>query len=229
VTTPTPEAPPATPRERSTALFVAAFALIAVVATLVLVFGVTRPPALLAITQANLTPPDGIAWMSWDDRDERQVLSVADVRGGGSTFDIGSGGGELVGWTDRGLALFEWKDRGRITYVDPASGIVVASEESGYGTLSLDDRDDVVVTGWGATHVRLRSNDALVWSVSASGGYTIRSGWISPDGDWVALVDSSGRILLVPADGSTPPVIWANVEPHSAPYRIVWQGTEPGA
>lgn len=226
---PASSAPRDTSQRRSASLFIAALALIAVVATLVLLFGVTRPPKLLAITQANLTPPGGIAWMSWDERDGRQVLSVADVHGGGITFDHGDDVGELVGWTDRGLAVFSWTYRGRMTYFDPVTGLVAGSEDSDYETLSIDPRDEVVVTRRGAMEVRLRSTDALLWSVSASGGYTIRSGWLSPDGDWVALVDSFGRILLVPADGSAPPVIWANVEPHSAPYRIVWQGTEPGA
>jgi hypothetical protein len=70
----------------------------------------------------------------------------------------------------------------------------------------------------------VRDGGTVLWSVAARGSYEVAAGWTSPDGRWVALQDTADRLLLVPADGSRDPVVWAeDLDPF---VPIVWRGKE---
>ncbi len=205
---------------------------VALVATvvLVLVFGVARPPALTALADdPTPPPPGGVAWTSWDD--DEQCLRV--VAPDGSTRElrcVRDGGGEILAWDGDGIVLVDHGPAQELIVIDPVTGEVVERRSAGdpdpledrqprrLGAGGVDSRyEDGVLT------VRNVEDDVVLWEVEAPENYRIDQGAISPDGDWVVLLDGVGRLLLVPADGSAAPRVWA--ETGSSWQVPVWEGT----
>lgn len=217
----------ASPRRGTIGYLVAAVALIGVVVGLVLVFGVVRPPALEPLAGSGSTPPGGVAWTEWNDRDGCEALVVARADGSTRVVACDDGLGELVGWTDRGIAFLGWAKEARVlTYRDPNTGLIAASDPYP-GTDYYGPFGDVDVDSNGGLTVRDRVSGEVIWQVDAAGRYTVDQGWRSPDGAWYVLVDSFDRLLVVPAGGTRTPVIWANVDHDSYVQRVVWEGTDP--
>lgn len=207
-------------------LAIAAVVVVTVVG-LVLTFGVVRPPQLSTVhDDPPVAAPARLATHGWDDGEH--CLTVIDVDGSTARPWCSDGGAELVGWSDRGLVLRSYGASDRFERViDPEDGEVVATDpvvDVGYR-----DAPAPVVTGSatpGDGELEVRSEDGtLLWRTDAPDSYRVTGGWLSPDGRWVALVDNADRLLLVPADGSSPPRVWATG--IGGRYELVWEGATP--
>jgi hypothetical protein len=214
-------AEPEVPRRDARWLIAAAVLAVAVVG-LVLAFGVVRPPALEPLTDPGF---DGaVALVTWD---REACLVVVGPDGASSQVRCDDDLGELVAWTDEGIVLRTWRGAGpELETVDATTGETVARRED-TDELGWPDPD---VDGARVVDGRLvvRDGGTELWSVAARGSYEVVGGWTSPDERWVALRDTADRLLLVPADGSSDPVVWADDLDPYAP--LVWRGEDaPGA
>ncbi len=214
--------------QRSTVALVAAALLLIVVVALVLVFGIARPPALSSLAdQPDPAPPAAVAWTSFDP-DDGPCLHVA--RPDGTTEVLVCNlDGEVWAWDDDGIAVFTYRARDELEIIDPATGEVVERREvdpegrsgpSPGGTVSSRHGDGTL------TVTRVDTRD-VIWEVDAPEGYRIGQGAVSPDGNWVAMFDSTERLLLLPADGSAEPRVWA--EDTTEWDLPVWEGSSPSA
>lgn len=215
---------------RTAGYLAAAAALIALVAGLVLAFGVERPPRLQTIAEGGVTPPGGVALLQWDDRGE--CLAIHAIRPDGTAAASGCDSSleGIVGWTPEGIVVTAWLDDGQVlrTY-DPQSLAMVSSVASSKGSASAPggdigtetSSDGVMTVYWGADY-------HVLWRVDAPANYRVESGTRSPDGRWFVLTDTAGRLLLVPADGTSSPLVWVTglgTRPWPGP---VWEGTPVG-
>lgn len=214
-------------RDRSVPLLVAAGLLVVAVVAAVLIFGVERPPPVEPLgSGAGVTPPAAIAWS--DRGAGENCLRAADPDGDVREV-VCDLGGELVGWSDEGILVREWRGgTERVVAVDPATG--------DRRTVGRDVRSGAVptTTHWteredGRLTVSLDPDDTgeptVLWEVEAPSSYDVVTAVASPDGTVVALGDSAGRLLVVPSDGGVEPRLWSDEVPEYA--RFVWQGTRP--
>lgn len=211
------------PPRRSIPALLAAGGLVTIVVALVLVFGLARPPELASLAdepEPALTA--GIAWTQWEEGGS--CLYTLDAAGTEHELGCGYDGEEPVAWNEDGIAMPVWGPRAGVEFIDPETGEVtetVAGEpEEWFG------RDDGAVRGRvvdGTLTVTLRDEGVELWRVDVEGDYTVDTGVLSPDGEWVVLVDRSGRLLLVPSDGSAAPRVWHEVD--QTWLRPVWEGT----
>jgi hypothetical protein len=211
---------PSPPSTRDPRWFLAAALLAVIVVALVLILGVVRPPPLAALDEPSF---DGaVAYVAWD---REPCLHVLAADGARSEVRCDPQLGELLAWPETGIVLRSWRgDRPQLETVDPQTGTVVdrvdAAEPEGDGWWPVSDLGPAGPDRDGRLEVRYRGT--AVWSVEAHGDYEVTAGWGSPDGRWVALQDSADRLLLVPADGSAAPAVWAeDVEGYSP---LVWRG-----
>jgi hypothetical protein len=227
----TPPSPPSPPRpsrrsssgSRSLPALVAAAVLVVVVVVLVLLFGIARPPELATVQETpDPSPEASIAWSQWEDGDT--CIHTADPQGATTEVGCGYEGQELVAWTEEGIIVLVWGPREVAEAIDPATGEVVGQLDREPG--------EWFEPGGGAVHSRhvdgtltvtLRESGAVLWQVDAPENYSVDDGVLSPDGRFVVLVDRSERLLLVPADGSAEPRVWAEVE--ESWVRPVWEGS----
>ncbi len=215
---------------RSVALLIAAAVLIVGVVVAVLLFGIVRPPALEPLAESGLRPSGAVTWMSWSDGES--CLSIAWPDGNITEPYCSRDGGDVIAWRSDGVVLRTWTSTGESELtIDPVSGQVldrrhvnperdVDRPESGERIEWVRSyRDDA-----GLLVVELESSGDVVWRLDAPDAYTINSGVRSPDRNWVALVDSARRLLVVPADGSADPAVWT--DEFDSWQTIVWQGTQ---
>jgi hypothetical protein len=215
------------PRSKGNAAYLIAMAiLVVVVGVAVAVFGVVRPPALASMSSAGFTPPAAVAGVMWNDHDQCTEIAVVKPDGSRHAVTCGDVLGDLVGWTDRGIALSSWEaSKPAILYVDPRSGNDLSTEPA------PGDGGPLVAAGVrteardGTLTVRAESDGTVLWTVHAAEDYRIQTGSRSPDGAWFALVDSVGRLLIVPADGSAPPAVWSKNAGFSTFPGPMWEGT----
>lgn len=218
-----------------------AAAAVIVVATvgIVVVFGVERPPDLEPVDPSASAAPDAsVAWTRFES--DGPCVSVVRPDGSGGEIACGLPDGRLVGWDDSGLLLESFRDDPELAVLDPSTGEVVR-RESLDGPARADLREVTTrrpSTADGATDDRsgappLRveardDGDAVVAVIDAGPGYDVRFGAYAPDGDWVALIDTAGRLLAVPVDGqgagTGPPRLWHDDVDAS---QLVWEGTQP--
>jgi hypothetical protein len=220
VTTLSPPAPaePDAPR-REARWLVAAAVLAAVVVTLVLVFGIVRPPQLAALDDPGFD--EAVALVTWDDE---PCLVVVGADGSSSVVRCDDQLGDLIAWTDEGIVLESWGASGpSLVTVDATTGETIARGAGDADGMWPEPDIDAAWVEDGRLVVRDGSTE--LWSVAASGSYEVTAGWTSPDGRWVALQDSADRLLLVPADGSREPVVWAEAVETYTP--LVWRGGSP--
>lgn len=214
------------PRDRSVRLLVAAAAVIVVTVVTVLVFGVNRPPALEALVVGTDAPSEGLARITW--REDRACLEVITVGSGRTEVTCELDGGEVLGWRDGIIAIRTWSEVGEELLLVGADGEVrsrrLLSPEDAqrlpvlpYAGARTSNRDGVLT-------VTVAATGEVAWRVEATTNYRIEANALSADGRWLAMVDSASRLLLVPADGSTPPRVW--LEDLGNPWdAIVWEGT----
>lgn len=219
ITTDQPDRP-----DRSKPALVGAALLLVVVVALVLVFGIARPPALPSLADVpDPAPPAAVAWTTFD-RDDGPCLYVARPDGTTGSLDCNLDG-EVWAWDDDGIAVFTYRAHDEIEIIDPATGAVVERREVGdgerpgpsrAGTVSSQHRDGTLV-------VTRDDTREVIWEIDAPEGYRVGQGAVSPDGDWVAMFDSAERLLLVPADGSADPRVWAE---DTTEWEVpVWEGS----
>lgn len=198
-------------RHRSVALLVAAGALVVVVVALVVLLGVVRPPTLATVAESpQPAPPQSLAWLQWE-RGE-SCLHLAAPDGSVHRLWCDRNGGELVGWTATGdLVVQRWDGGRRLLIIDPHTGRVVDTRRADDVTrgrqlwgrdvvTSFRDGDDLVLEAQDGTEV---------WRVAAPDAYRIHTSVVTADRSWIAMVDSADRLLVVPADGTAEPRIWA--------------------
>ncbi|HSK23124.1 MAG TPA: hypothetical protein VK906_08115 [Egicoccus sp.] len=209
--------------QRSRVLLVAAAVLVVVTVVLVVVFGVQRPPELATLAaQPSDGPSTAVAWMAWDG--DEACVNIARPSGEVTTPWCSAAGGEVVRWSDGDLVVRTWETGERLRTLDPDDGratgwLAAERDPAGHDPIpdaAWSERDDGTLT------VREIGSDRVLWQVEAPERYTVQSSALSADGAWIAMVDSAGRLLVVPADGSAPPRVWADEVPAwPAP---VWEG-----
>jgi hypothetical protein len=208
--------------DRSVPLLIGAAVLVLLVVGAVLVFGVDRPPSLSSLTDvATPAPSTSVAYLA--ERGDGTCVRVAQPDGTLVGPWCDRMGGEVVGWDDDGILLRRWDGVETVRAIDPATGEVVGrapdrawSEPYDQAVVWTEYRDGELI-------VRSEEDDTQLWRVEASDRYEIRSSALSADGDWIAMVDSADRLLVVPADGADAPRVWASdVADWQWP---VWEGT----
>ena len=209
---------------RSMAALLAAALLLVAVVVLVLVFGIARPPALPSLVdQPDPAPPAAVAWTSFD-RDDGPCLHVARPDGATETLDCNLDG-EVWAWDDDGIAVLIYAARDELEIIDPTSGELIDRREVDDDQRSeLPPRGTVSSRHRGGTLTVTRDDTRdVLWEIDAPEGYRVGPGVVSPDGAWVAMFDSAERLLLVPADGSAEPRVWA--EDTTEWNTPIWEGT----
>ncbi|MFP5307950.1 MAG: hypothetical protein ACLGIR_00020 [Actinomycetes bacterium] len=194
---------------------------------LVVVIGVIPYPDLVTVSEQPSSPvPGRLAYVQWEDG-EGACLWVAD--GDGSTrrlrCDEGLGGG--VVWSDDGttvdVAAYGPREP-TVETIDVATGDVVDSrpldveEERGPvafgepgpiererdGATLLVDRED----GEPVVQIRAAGETTTLLRLDGPNSYRFDDARWSPDGEWVLVVDSLRRALVLPADGDAAPRVW---------------------
>jgi hypothetical protein len=218
----TPERPQATGPDRSVTLLVVAGVLVLVVVGAVLLFGIQRPPTVASLAEDPAPAPSAaVAYLTQQGSQGCVRVALPDGTTAGPWCD--RMGGELVGWDEQGILLRRWDGAETVRVIDPETGEVVGrardrawQEPYDHQAVWTEHRDGELI-------VRLEADDTELWRVTAPEPYQITTSARSADGDWIALVDSADRLLVVPADGSAPPREWTrDVASWQWP---VWEGT----
>lgn len=217
-------APRGSSSERSLALLLIAAALVITVVVLVLIFGVAHPPEVAALEdQPDPAPSARVVWN--DDENDEPCVTIAAPDGTTSEVTCTVDRDEVVAWDEDGIVVRTWRVREELRWLDPETGEEVGRDEVD-DPAAFETYRHSEVTGRsrsGTLQVTLDETGELIWETEAPDGYRVQSGSLSPDGAWVALIDSANRLLVVPADGSQPPRLWAeDVSTWQAP---VWEGT----
>ena|SRR6056297_1972797 len=219
-----PPSPPGPDSSRSMPALVAAAVLVVAVVVLVLLFGVARPPQLATVQEAPAPSPGAsVAWSQWEAGGS--CLHTVDPQGARTEVGCGYEGQDLVAWTDEGIVLLVWGPRSAGEIIDPDTGEVVGRIDAEAEDRRLGPQVGAVRSRYldGTLTVTLADSGVELWQVEAPENYDVNEGVLSPDGAWVAMVDRSERLLLVPADGSVEPRVWAEV--GDGWVRPVWEGS----
>lgn len=210
--------------ERSLVLLLISAALVITVVVLVLIFGVARPPEVVALAeQPDPAPTARVVWN--DDGNDEPCVTVAAPDGTVTEVTCTVDRDEVVAWDEDGLVVRTWRAQDELRWLDPATGEEVQGEEVNDPAAFETYRHSEITsrTRSGTLQVIVDETGELIWETDAPDGYRVQAGSVSPDGAWVALIDSANRLLVVPADGSQPPRLWAeDVSSWQAP---VWEGT----
>jgi hypothetical protein len=215
-------------RPRSLALLIAAGVLAAAVVVLVLLFGVARPPALAPLAaEPTPAPSAAVAWSAYE-QDDGECLHVARPDAEVVRVACEVTGGMLVAWDDDGIVVPRWGPSDELVWIDPVTGDEVRRDRVADGH-DVDPHAQNVVTSRhrdGVLTVTRQDTGEVVWEVEAPDTYRVDNGTVSPDGAWIALVDSASRLLVLPQDGSVAPRVWAeDVPAWTVP---LWEGTPHG-
>lgn len=193
---------------------VAAAIVVVVTVGLVLILGVVRPPALAHVSDdPAVEVPGRAAWTAW----QRSTSCLHMVQLDGTVEELRCGDqprGEVRGWEDGAIVLvvdLHGPDGGEELLVDPETGETRSSRPAPAGA----ERHLA-----GPTEVPFRTertggdlvvhvDGVVVWRTPALEAYEVREAQLSADGGTVLLQDTADRLLLVPADGSAPPRVWA--------------------
>lgn len=237
--TTTSEVPKVTDRRRTGIAVGAALVLVAVVTVVVAIFGVRRPPEFpLLGEQPDPTIPGTIAYVS-NEPDGATCVHALPASGSEAPVElhcaeVRHGWIERLAWTESGDLVMT----GSGLRSDPhAQEMLVVSypEGSVLDQTNVDhlahldepvERPDglrVFVRGdrHGDTVSVVVSDDGderTVSEIATDGRYELRSARWSPDGEWILVADSEGRLLVVGVDGGDPRVL---LESEDDPWR--WQ------
>jgi hypothetical protein len=221
--------------DRSMPMLVAAVMLVVAAAVAVFLFGGDRrlplvggepPPVESLEADPMFTPPSAIAWTTGS-RDEPPCLYVGDPSGEVRRIACDPDYVRIFGWTDDGILMFEGgPEEESVVAIDPGTG-----ERT---PMRLEEDPDLapditLVTNreqgrLQVTIITLRER-ITVWEVEAPDTYDVREAALAPDGTAVAMIDTAGRLLVAPADGSRAPRQWSEqVEDHT---DLTWEGAQP--
>jgi hypothetical protein len=211
---------------------IGAAALVVVVGALALVFGIVRPPAFEGLTAAQgAALPGGVAWTEYNERSDCTDLMVARPNGEVESVKCLNGLDRVIGWTEDGIVTVSYGESGeRMDTRDPVTGDVLLSRDvAGYDDRPADQGDGAVFSAErrDGSLVLVDHSGTPVWETQADARYEIGTIAGSPDGNWVAMTDSAERLLVVRADGSEPPAIWATGIVEWSWMDLIWEGTEP--
>ncbi len=208
-----------TPDTRSRTALVAAGLVAVTVVGLVLTFGVQRPPQLAVLaegTGAEATgaeasggvevPRSRFATLGRHDTDT--CLTVVEPHGATNRPWCTADGADLLRWDQDGIHVVTYGGGERTLLIDAADGTVLGRPQ---GEVALIDDGAAVSTERHGGQLVVRSADGTVlWRTDAPASYDVTQGWGSPDGRHVAMLDVTGRLLVVSTDGSADPRVWAD-------------------
>lgn len=211
---------------RSSVLLAAAVAVVVVVVAVVVTLGVERPPPVAALGDGALVPSSGVATTRWDGG--QTCLETIAVDGSRQQVWCTRDGVDLVAWTDEGLVVQRWEERGlTLEVLDLTDGsslrTVAISARDEQRLLEQLDGPPPARTSWSAGELTVSSRDGTVlWRTAAPERYDLFTLTPSPDARLLAGVDRAGRLLVLDATGEQDPVVWTDgLEPWS---RLVWEG-----
>jgi len=208
------------PERRAIVSIVAAVSVLAVVTVIIFVFGVIPLPDFPSLAdQPDPSIPGTVAYVEFDDT--RCLVTVPAA--GGETREVWCGQQymEYPSWTADGmLAILDYNAEPTYLLIDPATGTEVdrirqadqtgatgpfptpsgnRQERPDGATVRTEGRQD----GEASVIVRVDGSEQTILSVEgAPSDYGFIEVQWSPDGEWVLVSDSEGRLLIVGADGT---------------------------
>jgi hypothetical protein len=130
---------------------------------------------------------------------------------------------EYLDWTEKGVEETTFQNRATTRVLDPVSGEVLETNILGDSPIGLNDRDpmDAMTTDQPETGVVVLydSSGTELLRLEAPERYYITSAAHQPDGNLIAIADSSGRLGVFEVDGPRPYLVADNVRSWPAP---VW-------
>ncbi len=233
----TPPAPSAPPHDRApdgrrtggdrpvVALLVAAAAVAAVTVGLVVRFGLVGPPELPAV-DASTRPEQSLAVLGYVDAERSECLVVVDPDGTSRTVRCDLDAGPLIGWDDRGIIVLRFTRLGeRIEVLDPRTGETLSSDPSDPSERPFGRWEAEIGTESGRGTLTVRGEDReILWQLDGvPEGYFIVGSDLHPATGMVVLLDSAGRLLVIP-DGAPELLVW--VEDLGVGFgELAWEGT----
>jgi hypothetical protein len=206
-------------------LLIAAAAVAAVTIGLVVRFGLIGPPELASV-DASTRPQQSLAVLGYVESERSQCLVVVEPAGTSRTVRCDLDAGPLLGWDDRGILMLRFTRSGeRIETIDPVSGDVVASDPSDPSESPFGRWDPRIDSDRGRGSLTVRDEDgSVIWQLDdAPEGYYIVGSDLHPATGMVVLLDSAGRLLVIP-DGASEPRVW--VEDLGVGFgELAWEGT----
>ncbi len=197
---------------------VASAVIVVVVAALVALYGVRNPPDFPSLAeQPDPSIPGTIAWTSPSAADERGPCVHAATPATGEVSEVACLSAELhwlhrIVWTSEGEIVAIGRrvpDEQQTAVVVDLDGQVV-TVGTVPPTAALDDqrtREDGARVRTGApgpdvSTVEVSEADGRVWTAVRveARAYRFRHVKWSPDGEWLLITDSEGRLLVAPAD-----------------------------
>lgn len=208
----------------SVALLIGAAVVVIAVVAAVLVFGVHRPPGLTAVSEEPL--PDTVPAVAWTERSDGETCLVV-LRPDGERERpwCSRTGGEVIAWPADGIEVLRLGAPREVLTIDPATGAVLHRDatESDDPRRAEAQRRPRTELHDGVLEVWLDDEQEPLWRVEAPDDYDVHRASVSPQGAWAVLIDSTERLLVLPADGSMPPRVWTtDMHRGQAP---VWEGT----
>lgn len=209
-----------TPQRRAVVSIVAAVSVLVIVTVVILVFGVIPLPDFPSLAdQPDPSIPGTVAYMEYD---ETPCLFTVPASGGaGREAWCGREYVEFPAWTSDGLLVVtDWDGAPTYVLIDPTSGAEVDVVPAGdqfndpdplpyQGTARQERADgatvhtDGVRGGTSSVIVRVDGHDQTILSIQgAPSDYRFYEAQWSPDGEWVLVSDTEGRLLIVGATGT---------------------------
>ncbi len=208
-----------TPERRAVVAVVAAISVLVVVTVVILTFGVIPLPDFPALAdRPDPSIPGTVAYMEYG---ETPCLFTVPASGGeGREAWCGREYVEFPAWTSDGLLVVtDWEGTPTYLLIDPATGDEVDRVPAGdqlvdgplpYLGADRQERADGAVVrteglrgGTSSVVVRLDGTDQTILSIEdAPSDYRFYEAQWSPDGEWVLVSDTEGRLLIVAADGT---------------------------
>jgi hypothetical protein len=214
------------PERRSWLLLSLAALLVVGTVVAAAVLGIERPPSLPHVRDVPDPAPSGaVAWSAWNGN--QQCVHVVTPTGEERRPWCSNEGYDVVGWASSGdLVVHSWETPGRLRTIDPVTGEVTGRSSGDPDELAGDRPPDEAAWGeqvGGELVLVAAADDRELWRVQASDRYRITASARSADGEWIAVVDSAERLLVLPADGSSEPRVWATDVPGW--IQLVWEDT----
>jgi hypothetical protein len=208
-----------TAERRAVVAIVAAISVLVVVTVVILVFGVIPLPEYPTLSdQPDPAIAGVVAYMEYDETP--CLFTMAASGGEGHEAWCGREYVEFPAWTADGLLVVtDWTAEPTYVLIDPATGSEVDQVPAGdnlvdgplpYQGVARQERadgakvrTDGIRGGTSSVVVRVDGKDLTILSIEgAPSDYRFYEAQWSPDGEWVLVSDTEGRLLVVGADGT---------------------------